>query len=214
MYNLNALLSDAPSYKPKEQKDYTIGSRSTFNTLGARNYAKYDREINDYYATEPKAMELLLLEETFNHKIWECACGEGHLSKVLLKNGYDVKSTDLIDRGYGIGNVDFFEAERKWDGDIITNPPYKIALDFVQKAIDLIPNGNKVAMFLKLQFLEGKARRKFFNENPPKTVYVSSARLNCARNGDFEKCKSSAMAYAWFVWEKGYKNYPIIKWFN
>lgn len=214
MYNLDALLSDAPSYKPKEQKDHTIGSLSTFVTLGARNYAKHDREINDYYATEPKAMELLLLEETFNHKIWECACGEGHLSEVLLKNGYDVKSTDLIDRGYGIGNVDFLKQEEKWDGDIITNPPYKLALDFVQKALDLIPNGNKVAMFLKLQFLEGKARRKFFNENPPKTVYVSSARLNCARNGDFENFQSSAIAYAWFVWVKGFKGDPIIKWIN
>ena len=84
----------------------------------------------------------------------------------------------------------------------------------MQKAIDLIPNGNKVAMLLKLQFLEGQARRKFFNENPPKTVYVSSTRLKCAINGDFEKFKSGAMAYAWFVWVKGFKGDPIIKWIN
>lgn len=60
-------------------------------------------------------------------------------------------------------------------------------------------------MFLKIQFLEGKERRKLFEEHPPKTVYVSSSRLNCAKNGDFITYPKSAMAYAWYVWEKGYK---------
>ena len=69
-------------------------------------------------------------------------------------------------------------------------------------------------MLEKLQFLEGKSRKKFFLENPPKVVYVSSSRLNCAMNGDFDKYESSAIAYAWFVWEKGFKGDPIIKWIN
>jgi hypothetical protein len=87
-------------------------------------------------------------------------------------------------------------------------------LKFVQKALDTITTGHKVAMFVKLLFLEGKARKKFFEENPPKTVYVSSSRLNCARNGDFETYQSSSVAYAWFVWEKGYKGDTVIKWIN
>ena len=69
-------------------------------------------------------------------------------------------------------------------------------------------------MFLKLTFLEGQARKQFFLENPPKTVYVSSSRLNCAKQGDFVTYTSSAIAYAWFIWEKGYQGDTIIKWIN
>lgn len=60
-------------------------------------------------------------------------------------------------------------------------------------------------MFLKIQFLEGKERKQLFLEHPPKTVYVSSSRLNCAKNGDFITYPKSAMAYAWYLWEKGFK---------
>lgn len=104
-----------------------------------------------------------------------------------------------------------------FNGDIITNPPYKFAKEFVEKAIDLIPEGNKIAMFLKLQFLEGKSRRLLFEKYPPKIIYVSSGRINCCKNGNFEKYarkNSSAIAYAWYIWEKGYKGEPVVRWFN
>ena len=161
-------------------------------------------------------MELLLEEESFSNTVWECACGEGHLAKVLEEHGFEVISTDLIYRGYGEPKpMDFLEeCFEKFEGDIITNPPYKYALEFVQRALDSVQPGRKVAMFLKLQFLEGKARKEFFLENPPKVVYVSSSRLKCAMNGNFKQISSSAVAYAWFVWEKGFKGDPIIKWIN
>lgn len=76
-------------------KDWIGNSRSAHATLGARNYAQNERETFDYYATEPKALELLLEKESFSNNIWECACGEGHLSKVLVSKGYSVRSTDL-----------------------------------------------------------------------------------------------------------------------
>lgn len=196
-------------------KDWTGNSRSVHTTLGARNYALTERETNDYYATEPKALELLLELESFDENVWECACGEGHLAKILEAHGHKVLSTDLIDRGYGLGGIDFLQCNIPYNGDIITNPPYKYALEFVEKAIDLIPVGHKVAMFLKLQFLEGKARRAFFEKSPPTTIYVSSSRLHCAMNGDFDKYrKSNAVAYAWFIWEKGNTDAPVVKWFN
>lgn len=162
----------------KEMKDWTGNSRSAHATLGARNYALEERELNDYYATEPKALELLLQEENFSQNIWECACGEGHLSKVLKAHGHKVFSTDLIDRGYGSGGIDFLQWNSPYDGDIVTNPPYKFALEFVQKALEVITDGHKVAMFLKLQFLEGKARRAFFEKFPPERFM--SHRADCA----------------------------------
>ena len=79
--------------------------RAVFVTMGASNHSKTDREVNDYYATDPKAMEMLLDLEDFSNDIWECACGAGHLSKVLEQHGYNVTSTDLVYRGYGTGGL-------------------------------------------------------------------------------------------------------------
>lgn len=195
--------------------DWTGNTKSVYTPLGASNHSEVTRAQHDYYATDPRAMELLLEQETFSPDIWECACGEGHLSKVLIHHGYNVRSTDLIYRGYGENApLDFLQSNEFFRGDIITNPPYKYALEFVKKAIQTVEDRRKVAMFLKLQFLEGKERKKFFLENPPQTVYVSSSRLLCALNGDFTKTKSSAVAYAWFVWLKGSKQNPVIKWIN
>lgn len=197
-------------------KDWTGNARFAYSMLGARNYALNEREENDYYATEPKAIDLLLEKEQFQRNIWECACGEGHLAKRLEEHGYEVFSTDLIDRGFGIGGVDFLCASAPAEPhDIITNPPYKYAKEFIEHALDISNDGTKVALFLKIQFLEGKARRKLFEQYPPKTIYVSSARLHCAMNGDFGKyAKSSTICYAWFVWQKGYKGDTVVKWIN
>ena len=159
----------------------------------------------------------MLEHEQFDHYIWEPACGEGHISKVLIDHGYNVLSTDLIDRGFGIGRTDFLAItpeENKFGvpRDIITNPPYKYAKEFVEHALDISMDGVKVAMFLKLTFLEGQSRRKLFRERPPRTVYVSSARLQCGKNGDFSG--QSMVAYAWYIWEKGYHGPTEIKWIN
>ena len=152
-----------------------------------------------------------------NRKIWECSAGQGHLSERLTELGYEVRSTDLIDRGYGGGGIDFLQTTEMWDGDILTNPPYKYAKEFIEHAMTIIPDGRKVFMFLKLQFLEGKARGELFKKYPPRYVYVSRSRILCAKNGMFEEMKAgggSAVAYAWYEFQKGYKGVSIIKWIN
>ena len=198
-------------------KDWSGNAKTAFVTLGASNHSETDREDNDFYATEPKALELLLDIEEFDPYVWECACGKGHLSEVLKKRGYIVKSTDLINRGYGEGGVDFLQNHDKHNGDIITNPPYKYAQQFVEHALELIPDGNRVAMFLKLTFLESKNRREMFEKYPPEFIYVSSSRLQCAKGGDFEtygKGVGTAIAYGWFIWRKGFTGEPRVRWFN
>jgi hypothetical protein len=195
-------------------KNWNGNGNSIYKTLGASNHTSKNREQHDYYATDPKAGELLLELENFDN-ILEPACGEGHLSKVFVDKGLKVTSSDLIKRGYGTERS-FFDYE-KWNGDIITNPPYKFAQKFVEHALSITENGNKIAMFLKLQFLESKGRKKLFVDTPPKTLYVTSSRLLCAKNADFEgmrKGGGSAVAYGWFIWEKGFVGNTEIKWFN
>lgn len=198
------------------QVDWTNNTKALHVMLGSSVRSKEERENNDFYATDPKALELLLNIENFSPYIWECACGKGHLSEILKKHGYMVKSTDLIDRGYGEGGIDFLHTYEKHNGDIITNPPYKYAQQFVEHALKLVPEGNRVVMFLKLTFLESQNRREMFDRYPPEYIYVSSSRIRCAMNGEFERYKQggTAIAYAWFIWRKGFKGEPTVRWFN
>ena len=159
-------------------KDWTGNSNSIYKTLGASNHTDKEREQNDYYATEPKAVELLLEKEQFSPIVWENAVGEGHIAEILKAHGYTVKCSDLIDRGYPDTHVlDFlsYEPKKELDLDIITNPPYKFSSEFVEKSLQCISKGHKVAMFLKLQFLEGKSRRKLFDSTPPPIIFMSQA---------------------------------------
>lgn len=116
------------------------GSKKVFTTLGSSNHVPEEREAFDYYATDPKAVEMLLELEQFSPVIWEPACGEGHISKVLQAHGYEVISTDLIYRGFGDPEpLDFLkETLDDFEGDIITNPPYSMGLEFVQRALESV----------------------------------------------------------------------------
>ena len=202
-------------------KDWVGNNQSAYATLGASNHSELERVNDDYYATDPKALEIFLdkIEEDgirLHRNIWECACGEGHLSKVLESRGYKVWSTDLVDRGYGNGNTDFLKSiPDSWYGDILTNPPYKYAKEFVEKALEVTRIGTYTVMFLKIQFLEGQGRRDLFKKYPPKYVYVNSKRQVCVRNGNFDKYGNetgTAICYCWFVWEKGFIGEPVVRW--
>lgn len=195
-------------------KDWTGNKNSTFTPLGASNHSLSEREKHDFYATEPSAIDDLLSVETFSKNIWECAVGQGHLAKRLEEHGYIVECTDLVDRGYpNTEIVDFLKEKYPFDGDIITNPPYKYCTEFILNALDSISDGHKVAMFLKLQTLEGQKRYdEIYSKYPPKTIYVYSKRKTCAKNGGFNKITSSPICYAWFVWVKGEYGCTELKW--
>lgn len=201
--------------------DRTSNANSIYKTIGASNHTDKERQADDFYATDPIAIDKLLKVERPNRNIWECACGQGHLSHRLGEKGFTVVSSDIVDRGYKAFtyNCNFLTAtEAPYSGrfDILTNPPYKHAKEFVLKALELLRSGCKAYMFLKLTFLEGKARyEEIFKHSPPRAVYVFSQRVLCAKNGEFDRLKDSggsAVAYAWFIWEKGYKGNTIIKW--
>ncbi len=197
-------------------KDWIGTGEGLFKIIGASNHTEKERQSEDYYATEPRAAELLLQNEEL-HNVWEPACGGGHLAEVFRSHGCLGRASDLVDRCEGKYEVgDFLAMENTaWEGDIVTNPPYKFAQEFIEKALSIVPEGAKVCMFLKLTFLEGKGRKDLFLRFPLKRLYVSSSRLNCAMNGDFKTYKyNSAVAYGWYVWEKGYRGDTVIKWIN
>ena len=194
-------------------KDWIGNGKSVFVCNGASNHSDEEREKDDYYATEPKAIYKLCEVEKFTPTVWECACGDGQMVKVLKEMGYEVVASDIVDRGCPNTTIaDFLKTVTNHNLDIITNPLYKYAKEFVEHALDISAVGNKVAMFLKLTFLESKSRKALFEKYPPKKVWVFSERVQCGKNGNFEKNNNTAVAYAWFIWEKGYKGETTIGW--
>lgn len=127
-----------------------------------------EREKLDFYATNERGIRELLKREKFNHTIWECACGMGHIGKVLEENNYKVKATDICYRGYGSKEeIDFFNVKEN-DLDIVTNPPFFCANEFLEHALKISKPKTKIAMLFRLAFLEGQKRYKLFKKYPIK----------------------------------------------
>tara|TARA_Y100001938_G_C7886224_1_gene327518 strand:- start:87 stop:644 length:558 start_codon:yes stop_codon:yes gene_type:complete len=168
-----------------------------------------DREKNDFYPTPQYATESLLDRQNFKGKIWECACGDGAMSKVMESYGYNVLSTDLIDRGYGQHGIDFLLETQKFD-NIVTNPPFSLALPFTLKALELAKQ--KVVMLSKISYLEGIERReKLFNQNKLEKVLVFSKRVPFKKANSQGKA-SGLMAFGWFIYDVNYNGLPVIEW--
>ncbi len=110
------------------------------------------RAAFEFYPTPPEATRALLSVESFDGSIWEPACGEGHISSVLLEAGHQVVSTDLIVRGFGEGRVDFLAQQSSRAKHIITNPPYGrgLADEFCKH---LLPNSSTVDDLCKARLI-------------------------------------------------------------
>ena len=165
---------------------------------------KSNRVKDDFYPTPEIATIELLKREKFDGEVWEPACGDGAISEKFKQYGYNVYSTDLIDRNYGDDHFDFLKSFRPAE-NIVTNPPFNIGTKFTIHALKLA--SKKVVLFNKLTFLEGKERRdKLFCYNHLKTVYIFSERLA------FGNHKGGMLAFAWYVFDKSYDGKPSLEW--
>jgi hypothetical protein len=186
---------------------------STVSYATAQTVDHDNREVDDFYPTHPGATRALLSVEAFDGPIWEPACGEGDMSRVLEAAGYEVVSTDLIHRGYGVGGRDFL---CEWQGlapNIVTNPPFREAQMFVDRALQLVTG--KVCMFLRLAFLEGVDRGAWFPKTPLARVWIMSRRVPMQRGRLSEAGDGhGVIAFAWFVWERGHEGPPSIGWLD
>jgi hypothetical protein len=172
------------------------------------------REENDFYPTPHHAIKSLLDRHHFDGSVWEPACGDGAISNVLLSEGFYVESSDLIDRGFGEVGIDFLQTDRKID-NIITNPPFNLALEFVDHAKKCADQ--QIAMFLKTTFLEGAKRYGMFKDTkfPLARMYQFCKRVNLYKGcetRDKSKISSGMIAFAWFVWDKEHEGSATIDW--
>lgn len=138
--------------------------------------------------------------------ILENSCGEGYIAKIVEEYYPSNKliASDLIDRGYGEGGLDYLSDDYPYTNNIdtiIMNPPFKLIEEFVVKSLKIAKK--KVILFARVQFMESQGRYKaIFKKAPPRRIYIYVDRIACAKNGNFDKKLSSNMAFAWFIWDK------------
>ncbi len=190
---------------------------SVLSTISA--HGQKPREENDYYATPDNAtysfldcLDPEILEVLKQNGVWEPSCGEGALSNILRKKGIEVKrESDLIQRSYSCEIGDFLEQKDKTPLNIITNPPFKLVEDFIQKGYELLEDGNYMIYFARVQLIEGIKRFNLFQKMPIKQVYVHSQRVKCEKGG-IPTEGSSAQCFIWVVIQKGYQGETTLKW--
>lgn len=173
------------------------------------------REPYDFYPTPPEATRALLSVETFDGSIWEPACGDGAIAKVLLAAGYKIVSTDVINRGFGAAPVNFLAESAPRAKHIITNPPYGrgLADAFVRHALRLTKHtGGSVAMLLDLASLAHPLRHSLYVTNPPANVYILD-HLICQPGGRPTFTEVHAR-YCWLVWKPHHLGRPSLWWLS
>lgn len=177
---------------------------------------------DDFYATNPKAVERLLdAEEFLCERVLEPSVGTGNIANVIRGRfpNAEIVGIDICDRGWVGTRVEDFlfggSEYGKFD-TIIQNPPYASAEDFIWRSLALLSEGGKMACFLKLVFLESQGRERLFSTYPPKYIYVFRERMGTWRNGEELDERGNpwgtTICFAWFVWYEGYRGEPIVRW--
>jgi hypothetical protein len=170
-----------------------------------------DLDGPDFYPTPAWATFALMDNEPFQGEVWECACGDGAMTTVIMAAGNRVVSSDLYDRGYGEIGHDFL-ATRRRHPNIITNPPFHSAEGFVSGGMKSAQR--KFALLMRLAFLEGANRANtIFHRAPPSRVWVFSERITFYMKGA-HIAGGGTTAYAWFVWDKDHAGRTELAWFK
>ena len=225
-------------------KEWKGNSNSAHAAIAAHNgKGKADRQEDDFYATDPRAIEALINAPVEKYSqitqislsyckgergyfIWECAAGNGNLSNWLKQNGYNVVASDLKYRGCTDGSIidglDFLTTYpyNKFKGVaahpliILTNPPYSLATEFIEHALEILPDGGLYIALMNITYLAGQKRyQRVYSKGSLREIYVFSKRIECWKNGEQPKDKCGSIAnYAWYVFQKGYKGQPTLYW--
>lgn len=173
------------------------------------------RVPHDFYATPPEGTRALLSVERFDGPIWEPACGDGGIARVLTAARYHVTSTDLIYRGYGVGGINFLAETTNRARHIVTNPPYGRGLtdQFIRHALRLaMPVNGSVAMLVDLAGLAHPIRTGLYTANPPAAVYVLDELL-CRPHGRIPTF-AAEQRFCWVVWKPGHVGKASMGWLS
>jgi hypothetical protein len=182
--------------------------------VAGTGHASLSERRNDLYETPPVAVHALLRVETLPDVIWEPACGPGSIVKVLRSAGYRVFASDLVNYGCpdSDSGVDFLMERSLPYGveAVVTNPPFKLGDEFVSRALAL--GIRKVAMLLRIQFIESERRSSILDSGSLARVYPFANRLPMMHRAGWDGPKAtSAMSFAWFVWQAEHRGPTVLR---
>jgi hypothetical protein len=170
---------------------------------GSVNRASIWRGEDDHYPTPPGATWALCNLGILPDRVWEPACGDGAMASVLSASGKEVVATTLVPRGYGEPGVDFLQEKTLRAPAIVTNPPFKIADDFIAHALSLEPE--VACFFLRLKCLEGRRRYNRIYATRPLTsvqVFIERVKFYAGDTPVADQPGWNTEAFAWFIWSK------------
>lgn len=208
-----------------------MGQKKTTNTAGFNGgvRGKATQNENQFYRTQRPGIVSLLQAESFDRDVWECCCGDGAISRVLAEAGYDVLSTDLVDRGFGDDRgphcdvLSYTKAPRR---TVVTNPPFPLAAEMVRHLMGI--GVEEIALLLKVNYWNVAQRVELFRETQPALVYMATFRLDFSLDGprqkaprkkrgaetdaDPKKKKKNApmMDVMWCIWRAGHRGLPAM----
>lgn len=185
----------------------------------AQNSTSVPRRLpNEFYPTPPEATRALLSVEQFDGDIWEPACGDGRIAKVLTDHGHAVVSTDLHAYGHGEPGVDFLRERVSRAKHIVTNPPYGFGLAdrFVRRALSLTrETGGKVAVLLNMASLCHPRRTDEWRATPPARIYAIDD-IVCWPEDRYGPAPTyfRKHRYCWAVWTQEHHGPPAFWWLS
>jgi hypothetical protein len=160
----------------------------------------------DCYPTPPEAVIPLIAAENLSHWIWEPCAGHGNIATVLRSVGHAVVASDAVRYSFPLHFVaDFLTLAKAPEGvnTIVSNPPYRLAQEFIEHGLDLVPT---VIMLLRLGFLESERRSPLLDGGSLARIHVFKNRLPMMhRDGWAGPRASSAIAFAWYVWSRDHR---------
>ena len=202
----------APRIGPDREDDAGVGSELKVRAI---HISGQDRKSNDFYPTPDWVTETLLKHVKLRGTVWEPCCGDGAMARVLERAGHKVVATDLVDRGFGQGGVDFFDCTAFPAGcrTMVTNPPYgdggqmgrpsNTPLDlqkFVLHALDLTVRANgQLALLVRFQWMAGKRAATLISSGPLSQVLVLTKRIQWFDMG--ERTTTGQHHHAWLIWD-------------
>jgi len=163
----------------------------------------------DSYPTPRIAVESLLAAEpdvlNTMARVWEPAAGDGNIAHVLRDNGIPVIASDIERYSFALHFVgDFLQQTQAPVGTavLVTNPPYRLAAQFAEHALTLVPD---VYLLLRLAFLESVGRTELLEHSGLRRVLVFRKRLPRMHRQNWDGPKSSSsMAFAWYAWKRNF----------
>jgi hypothetical protein len=168
------------------------------------NHSEVARGLDAYFTPRAAVVALLDLEHEFIPKeVYEPAVGAGNIAQELELDGYEVYCADIRDYGYPGTVVEDYLAKDTcppWVSGIITNPPFKHAKAFCEKAVKQV---DYVAMLGRIAYLESLDRQAWLTDNPPTRILVPSRRLPMMHRLGWDGPKASSnVCHPWYIWDK------------